>query len=151
MHRSFIALIAATLLVLAVAVPVSAKPEATGPACADIVSGTGVGASYTTETAGRQVSFLFELYTASCANVRYAGYIYDASGTTLLASGLTAGDGAATHEVGLAVPVPSGHDTVCVYAATESGGGSIFDRAPDATGTCVQLTIDSGTGLSKFG
>lgn len=156
MHRSITAALVVGLLLLAMAAPAAAKPEATGPPCADILNPTGaslggVTANYTTEAAGPTVSFLFELYAPSCPNVRYAGYVYNSTGTTLLVSGSVPGDGAVPNEIGLSLVVPSDHNIVCVYAATESAGGRVFDRAPDADGSCVQLTIDTGTGLSKFG
>lgn len=151
MRRSITAALAAGLLLLALAVPVSAKPEATGPACADIKP-NGVTANYTTETAGPTASFLFELAVPSCKNVRYVGYAYDATGSTLLATGSVVGDGATTGEIGVAFVVPIGHSAICVYAATESAGGGTFDRAPDeGSQFCVVVELDAGSGLSKFG
>src|SRR5688572_28907281 len=141
MRRSITAALAAGLLLVALAVPVSARPEATGPVCADI-NPNGVTANYTTETNGRTVSFLFELSVPSCKNVRYVGYAYDATGTTLLGSGSATGDGAATNEIGVSFVLQDGPTDICVYAATESSGGGTFDRALDAGNLfCVPLTL----------
>lgn len=151
MHRSITAFIAAGLLLLAMAMPAAAaKPEATGPACADILP-EGVSAGYTTEAGTPTVSMLFELHAPSCKNVRYAAFVYEATGTTLLASGYVAGTGDASNEIGLLIPVPDGPSQVCVYAATQASGGTIFDRAPDGDDTCVVLDLEGGAGQRKFG
>lgn len=156
MRRSITAALTAGLLLLALAVPASARPEATGPACADIEP-SGVGANYFTEAGTPTVSFNFELSVPSCKSVRYVGYAYAWTGTEsitgaeLLATGSIAGDGSIDNEIGVAFAVPSGHTDICVYAATESSGGGTFDRAPDTADSCVRLTLDAGSGLSKFG
>lgn len=143
MHRSLTALIAAGLLLLAMAVPASAaKPEATGPACADI----SVSAAYATDGTGRTVLFAFETAAPSCSNVTYTGYVLSADGLTQLASGWITGDG--TTEVFLAVPVPGDHTTVCVYATSSSPGGKVFDRAPDSG--CSPRVLDGGAGAQKM-
>lgn len=145
MHRSITAFVAAGLLLLAMAVPASAaKPEASGPACADIVDGT---ASYVTEGDDRNV--VVNMFTAapSCSNITYTVNVLSADGSTLLASASTPGDG--TTEFGLIATVPGEESTVCVYLTSSSPGGKVFDRAPD-TG-CVTLQLDGGSGAQRFG
>lgn len=151
MHRSITALIAAGLLLLAMAIPVSAaKPDAKGPACADIV----FSANYVTDGGVPTVHFVIETTVPSCRNITYSGYVLSADGLTPLGSASTNGDGTAafgdgSDEVGLSVALPGGPSAVCVYASSASSGGAVFDRAPDAD--CVQYTLDAGGGLSKYG
>lgn len=145
MHRSITALVAAGLLLLAIAVPASAaKPEASGPSCADIVDGT---ASYVTEDGSRIVPASLTTAAPSCGNVTYTLYVLTADGSAQLTSASRNGDGST--ELGLMATVSGDHTTVCVYVTSSSPGGKVFDRGPD-TG-CVTLELDGGAGAVKFG
>ena len=145
MHRSITALIAAGLLRLAMAVPASAaKPDATGPACADIdVTGN----YYTDPDTGiRTVTFLFDLPIASCERILYSAYVYTGDGESLLRNGSMAGNGG---QIGFLFELPGGPSSVCLSAASTGPGGTTFDAAPDSG--CVEFVLDGGGGLSKFG
>jgi hypothetical protein len=144
MRRSITTALAAGLVLLATAGPAAAKPEATGPKCADIL----VTGNYTTDTdtGNPTVTFLFDEPLASCSQVTYSAYVYASAGGTLLASGSTRGDGG---QIGYLFELPGGPSSVCLSATSSSPGGKTFDAAPD-TG-CVVAVLDAGGGLSKFG
>ncbi len=145
MRQSITAALTAGLLLLALAVPASARPDATGPTCADI----DVGGNYVTDpdTGVRTATFNFELPLVSCERITYAAYVYDAPGGALLASGSTAGDG--TGQVGFAFPLPDGPESVCLSAESIGPSGRAHDVAPDSG--CIVVPLDAGGGLSKFG
>ena len=141
MKRIITAALAASMLTLAlVTVASAAKPDATGPRCADFE----VDVAYSED--GSEILFLFTTQAPSCARLQYTGYVYSDSTAATAVSAFANGNG--TTSVGVAVP--SGDDAeVCVAAATTSSSGHVYDAAPN-TGTCLVLTR-GGTGALKMG
>ena len=145
MHRSITALIAAGLLLLAMAIPASAaKPDATGPACADIdISG-----NYFTDpdTGQATATFNFELPLVACERLVYSVFVYDETGEVLLETDSITGTAG---PIGFALEVPGSPEWVCLSATSSTAQGKVFDAGPDVG--CVLFELDAGGGLSKFG
>lgn len=145
MNRYMASVLGAALLLLGLGVPATAaRPEATGPACADIDDGFG----YTADQDGNgSWTLTFELVpiAPSCAKVTYTVYVLE-SGTDLtpLASQSMPGNGT-TSLIYTFLDVDN-DDTVCVYATTGIGG-AIFDRAPDSG--CMEVSPSSAGGQFK--
>ena len=134
-------LIALALLVGAVLVlPTMAgagPDDVKGPACADVIFGSG-------STGGVVVEFA----AAPCSFVTYTLDVYADAGSAAPLRSVTTYDPLPLNQVGFQV----GSDTdgiVCVVLTTSVGGGKhVFDRAPD-TG-CTEVTTDLLAGLRRL-
>jgi hypothetical protein len=136
--RKYIAMaliVGATLAV--VAMPALAKPEATGPACADVTDGSG---TYIEGT----VSLLANLAASPCKQVSYTLSVYsDDTMTEMLAWSIDYQDlMGADPQIGFIIPgIVDSDGIVCVVLTTSPGKSpNTFDRAPDAD--CMELSAD---------
>ena len=139
MKRVLFALLLATGLSLAVALPAVADPVGGEvPACGNITSG---GAAYN-ETFEPQNTVLgsISLADVSCKDVSYTMYVtYTSNGKEKTKSQTIHGDGV---NEGLRFSIPnvsSDTGSVCVYYETAKGT-NVIDRAPD-TG-CIEVVHD---------
>jgi hypothetical protein len=145
--KRFFALFAVAAAAAAFAVPSGSAVDTQGPACADIVFGDG---GYTLLTTPPSLQWRFDLAAPSCASVTYTLYIYDSTGTTLLATQTVSGISDETslsfnQNFSGANGEPAADPNGVCLVGTTSLGRHVADRAPD-TG-CLPLAPDSGGGV----
>jgi hypothetical protein len=150
MKRFLMLALAATALSFPAAVT-AAKPvdQVKGPACGDIdlsidytydngISGSATATSTITTAA------------PSCKKGTYTVYVYDASGTTQLASCSYTGDGVLTQFEPCSYTSPTG-DSLCVYAASQGDDGHVIDMAPNEGCAAFGEPIEPGpSGATSF-
>lgn len=145
--KRLIALLTVGAAVAAVLAVPSVAVDTKGPPCADIVFGDG---GYALSDTPPSLTWRFDLASPSCAAVTYTLYIYNSTGTTLLATKTVRGvSGAASVNFsqtfnGTGEPAAD-PDGVCLVGTT-SLGRHVADRAPDGEG-CVPIAPDSGGGV----
>lgn len=154
--KRLIALMAVGAAVAAVLAVPSVAVDTKGPPCADIVSGDG---SYDVSDTSTEpptpllrpsLTWRFDLASPSCAAVTYTLYIYNSTGTTLLATKTVRGESDATsvnfsqtfNGTGEPLADPAG---VCLVGTT-SLGRHVADRAPDGE-NCAPVTPGSSGGV----
>lgn len=134
MRRTVSAGLAAVILTVSLAAPVAAKPEASGPACADIR----VQATYIDETVdptllGPSAKVAITTAAPSCPRIRYAAYVQWSNGSS---GAEVAGNG--TTRLEMTIYLGTTDEWVCLRA--ESRGGRLFDSAPNAG--CLSLRLN---------
>lgn len=110
----------------------NAAPDAKGPACTDIIDGSGI-------WDGTTVTFRFVLDKPACRNITYTLYAStDPLGTFSSTSTPTTvevdpvtGDGILVFDLAISDPDPSTACTIVYVYGTTSRGNRIIDRAPD--------------------
>ncbi len=139
-RRTLRAVSAAVVLTVAVAAPAMAKPEASGPACADIrVQGTYVDPSVDPTLPFAAVRVVMTTAAPSCSRVHYSAYV-QYSGNTAGAS--ASGDG--TSRIELTIYLPGSRDEPWVYLWATSGSRSrLYDIAPNSGSMALALNDTS--------
>jgi hypothetical protein len=149
----YLVAVASLAALLAVAPAALGDPgkDYNGPSCTNIVSGDGKYSTF----GGTEAILRWDVQTESptCKNATYTLVVLDASRTTVLAQESLAGGtpmtctfdtgpdancASFTLDMGPAATAPS---SVCIYGYS-ANGNKISDRAPDADGSCVSLTLD---------
>ena len=136
-RRNLRALLAATVLTATVAGPVAAKPEASGPACADIkVQGTYVDSSVDpTLPISPAVKVVITTAAPSCPRIYYSAYV-QYSGNTEAAG--TYGNG--TNRIEMTIYLSASHNEPWVYLrASSSSRTRLLDNAPDSGSMALEL------------
>jgi hypothetical protein len=149
-HYRLIALLVGLAAALAVPAAGSSAPadQVRGPGCGDITlwdpdqAGPPVYSSRLTGTP--TVYALLTTAKPSCGGATYTISVYDASGTTLLASNTFTGDDLSSQFSFTASP-PGGPTQVCI-AATSTRDGHVIDVAPNSG--CYVMALDTSPGGS---
>ena len=151
MKRIVKAALAASMLTLSlVSLASAAKPEATGPNCADIDDGAGVTSEGS--TAGRwDLNFLVTYAAPTCTSISYTFAVFEnqaryVAGDPALASASVQGNG--TTQLVFSFANVDDDNTVCVRATTTSPGGKVHDEAPGPN-SCMEVGPNAPGGLFK--
>ena len=115
--------------------------DAQGPACVDVVDGTGFYAS------SGEVAVLVRLAGPNCTQFDYEVFAISAEGELALSLGGEFEDGTTLGFQGAVDPATNA--TVCVYATVSvRGDHHVFDRAPDSG--CFELPKDASVHFTGF-
>lgn len=137
MRRTLAAGLGAAVLAVVMVAPAAARPEASGPACADI----SLQATYVDETIdptllGPSARIVITTAAPSCPRIRYAVYVKWSNG---MAGQDRVGDG--TSQLDMTIYLGTTDPWVCVWA--ESRGKRQFDVAPNSG--CLSRTLNDTT------
>ena len=139
----WIATLVAGLAGAAVVSPYAAQAAAPtgdvkGPACLDIVAGSGV-------YDGSVLAFRVTLAGPACRAGTYTLVVADSQGGSTIATATPSS--VSGSQVFYTVPVSQADGSVCV-SATTSLGGRVFDTAPDAG--CIEIAVGDGSPAQQF-
>lgn len=128
-------------------VPMAPAAAEVGPACADIINGSG---SYGSFDGQAFVSANAETVAPACAQVTYAVNVHDTAGALITSAPAIVVDGSS---LTFFVNVPGSPTEVCV-TLTSSIGRRVFDTAPDAPeagcATGSHMTLGGGSGAGSW-
>lgn len=136
-RRNLWVVVAAAVLTATVAGPVAAKPEASGPACADIkVQGTYVDPSVDPTLPFPAVRVVITTAAPSCPRIYYSAYVQFSGNNT---AGTTE-PGNGTNRIELTVYLPTLQNEQWVYLWADSGSRTRrYDIAPNFGSMALQL------------
>lgn len=119
-----------------------------GPACGDITLGPDqAGPPVYTTLRGTIPATVYALLTTakpSCSSMTYTISVYDATGTTLLNSGMFQGDDTSS-SFSYSFSLAGAPNPVCI-TATSTRDGHVVDSAPNSG--CFSLSLDTSPGGS---